>query len=64
MSPEGFPLGIWGRANGETWLLGYDAEGHLVRLQRQGDGVGWEYKYDGLGRRVCGVRGSLEVVYL
>jgi RHS repeat-associated protein len=57
-------LGTWGRANGETWLLGYDAEGHLVRLQRQGDGIGWEYAYDGLGRRVHAVRGSLEVVYL
>jgi RHS repeat-associated protein len=64
MSPEGFPLGTWGRANGETWLLGYDAEGNLVRLQKQGDNVGWEYAYDGLGRRVRAVRGSLEVVYL
>jgi len=35
-----------------------------VRLQRQGEEVGWEYAYDGLGRRVRGVRGSLEVVYL
>jgi RHS repeat-associated protein len=45
-------------------LLGYDAEGNLVRLQKQGDNVGWEYAYDGLGRRVRAVRGSLEVVYL
>jgi RHS repeat-associated protein len=52
------------RANGETWELGYDAEGNLVRLQKRDDAVGWAYKYDGLGRRVCGVRGSLEVVYL
>jgi YD repeat-containing protein len=44
-------------------LLGYDAEGNLVRLQKQGE-VGWVYEYDGLGRRVRGVRGSLEVVYL
>ena len=35
-----------------------------MRLQKQGDNVGWEYAYDGLGRRVRGVRGSLEVVYL
>jgi YD repeat-containing protein len=49
--------------NGETWLLGYDAEGNLVRLQKQGE-VGWVYEYDGLGRRVRAVRGSLEVVYL
>jgi RHS repeat-associated protein len=51
------------RANGETWSLGYDAEGHLVSLQKQGE-VGWVYEYDGLGRRVRAVRGSLEVVYL
>jgi YD repeat-containing protein len=44
-------------------LLGYDAEGNLVRLQKQGE-VGWVYEYDGLGRRVRGVRGSLEVEYL
>ena len=35
-----------------------------MRLQKQGDSVGWEYAYDGLGRRVRAVRGSLEVVYL
>jgi RHS repeat-associated protein len=52
------------RVGNEVWSLGYDAEGHLVRLQKQGEGVGWEYAYDGLGRRVRGVRGSLEVVYL
>jgi YD repeat-containing protein len=52
------------RVGDATWLLGYDAEGNLVRLQRQGDSVGWEYAYDGLGRRVRAVRGSLEVVYL
>jgi hypothetical protein len=39
-------------------------KGNLVSLQKQGDNVGWEYAYDGLGRRVRGVRGSLEVVYL
>ena len=44
--------------------VGYNAEGHLVSLQKQGDSVGWVYKYDGLGRRVRAVRGSLEVVYL
>jgi len=44
--------------------MGYDAEGNLVRLQRQGEGVGWEYAYDGLGRRVHVVHGSLEMVYL
>ena len=47
-----------------SWELGYDAEGNLVSLQKQGDSVGWVYEYDGLGRRVRGVRGSLEVVYL
>jgi RHS repeat-associated protein len=52
------------RVGDATWLLGYDAEGNLVRLQKQGDSVGWEYAYDGLGRRVRAVRGSLEVVYL
>jgi RHS repeat-associated protein len=52
------------RVGNETWLLGYDAEGHLVSLQKQGDSVGWVYEYDGLGRRVRAVRGSLEVVYL
>ena len=52
------------RVGEETWLLGYDAEGNLVSLQRQGDSVGWVYEYDGLGRRVRAVRGSLEVVYL
>ena len=44
--------------------MDYDAEGNLVSLQRQGDSVGWVYEYDGLGRRVRAVRGSLEVVYL
>jgi RHS repeat-associated protein len=48
----------------ETWLLGYDAEGNLVSLRRQGDSVGWVYEYDGLGRRVRGVRGDLVVEYL
>jgi RHS repeat-associated protein len=52
------------RVGNEVWSLGYDAEGNLVSLQKQGDGVGWEYAYDGLGRRVRAVRGSLEVVYL
>ena len=51
------------RVGNETWLLGYDAEGNLVSLQKQGE-VGWVYEYDGLGRRVRAVRGSLEVVYL
>jgi RHS repeat-associated protein len=44
--------------------MGYDAEGNLVRLQRRGEEVGWEYAYDGLGRRVHVVHGSLEMVYL
>jgi len=52
------------RVGNETWLLGYDAEGHLVSLQKQGDSVGWVYEYDGLGRRVRAVRGTSEVVYL
>jgi RHS repeat-associated protein len=52
------------RVGNETWLLDYDAEGNLVSLQKQGDSVGWVYEYDGLGRRVRAVRGSLEVVYL
>ncbi len=52
------------RANGETWLLGYDAEGNLVSLRKQGEAVGWVYAYDGLGRRVRSVRGTLEVAYL
>ena len=52
------------RVAGETWMLGYDAEGHLVSLQRQGDGVGWVYENDGLGRRVRAVRGDLVVEYL
>ena len=51
------------RVGNETWELGYDAEGHLVSLQKQGDSVGWVYEYDGLGRRVRAVRGTLEVVY-
>ena len=53
------------RVGNATWELGYDAEGNLVSLQKEQDsGVGWVYEYDGLGRRVRGVRGSLEVVYL
>ncbi len=52
------------RANGETWLLGSDAEGNLVSLRKQGEAVGWVYAYDGLGRRVRSVRGTLEVAYL
>ena len=52
------------RVGDATWLLGYDAEGNLVRLQRQGDSVGWVYEYDGFGRRVRGVRGDLVVEYL
>jgi YD repeat-containing protein len=52
------------RVGDATWLLGYDAEGNLVSLQKQGDAVGWEYKYDGLGRRVRAVRGTLEMEYL
>ncbi len=56
--------GVVRRANGETWLLGYDAEGNLVSLQKQGEAVGWVYEYDGLGRRVRSVRGTLEVAYL
>jgi RHS repeat-associated protein len=52
------------RVGDATWLLGYDAEGNLVRLQKQGDNVGWEYAYDGLGHRVRAMRGSLEMVYL
>ena len=52
------------RVGNKTWLLGYDAEGHLVSLQKQGDSVGWVYEYDGLGRRVRAVRGTSEVVYL
>jgi YD repeat-containing protein len=52
------------RVGDATWLLGYDAEGNLVSLQKQGDGVGWVYEYDGLGRRVRAVRGDLVVEYL
>jgi len=52
------------RVGNATWLLGYDAEGNLMSLQKQGDSVGWVYEYDGLGRRVRGVRGDLEVEYL
>jgi len=53
------------RVGNETWELGYDVEGNLVSLQKEQDsGVGWVYEYDGLGRRVRAVRGSLEVVYL
>jgi len=52
------------RVGGETWLLGYDAEGQLTSLQKQGESVGWVYEYDGLGRRVRAVRGTLQVAYL
>jgi RHS repeat-associated protein len=52
------------RVGGETWELGYDAEGNLVSLRKQGDAVGWVYEYDGLGRRVQAVRGTLEMEYL
>ena len=45
-------------------LLGYDAEGQLTSLQKQGESVGWVYEYDGLGRRVRAVRGTLQVAYL
>jgi RHS repeat-associated protein len=57
-------LGTWGRANGETWLLGYDAEGQLGAVAEAGGQCWLGDAYDGLGRRVRGVRGSLEVVYL
>ncbi|GIV04941.1 MAG: hypothetical protein KatS3mg016_0516 [Fimbriimonadales bacterium] len=40
------------RVNGASWELGYDSEGNLVSLKRQGATVGWVYTYDGLGRRV------------
>jgi len=52
-------MGMWRCVvlGGETWLLGYDAEGNLVDLQKRGDSVGWVYEYDGFGRRVRGVRG-------
>ncbi|MCS7208285.1 MAG: hypothetical protein NZ874_01810, partial [Fimbriimonadales bacterium] len=46
------------RVNGETWLLEYDAEGNLTSLRRQGASVGWQYTYDGLGRRVRAQLGS------
>jgi len=52
------------RVGGETWELGYDAEGNLVSLQKDGDEVGWAYEYDGLGRRVRAVRGDLVLEYL
>jgi len=51
------------RVGNDAWQLSYDAEGNLVSLEKQGE-VGWVYEYDGLGRRVRAVRGSLEVVYL
>ena len=53
------------RVNGESWELGYDSEGNLVRLKRQGANVGWVYSYDGLGRRVKARLGSntLEFLY-
>jgi hypothetical protein len=35
------------RVGNEVWSLGYDAEGHLVRLQKQGDNVGWETRMTG-----------------
>gem|GEM_PF-3596190 len=46
------------RVNGATWLLGYDSEGNLVSVKRQGASVGWVYTYDGLGRRVKAQLGS------
>jgi len=52
------------RVGGEPWLLGYDVEGNLTSLQKQGDSVGWVYEYDGLGRRVRATRGTLQVAYL
>jgi YD repeat-containing protein len=51
------------RIGNDAWQLSYDAEGNLVSLEKQGE-VGWVFAYDGLGRRVRGVRGNLEVVYL
>jgi hypothetical protein len=54
------------RVGNATWELGYDAEGNLVILKNptnQND-IAWVYEYDGFGRRVRAVRGSLEVVYL
>jgi hypothetical protein len=65
MSPAGFfPWALGAERTGETWLLVMMRRANLVDLQKQGDSVGWEYAYDGLGRRVRAVRGSLEVVYL
>jgi hypothetical protein len=65
MSPAGFfpwAFGAERTVRLGCWVM--MRKGNLVRLQKQGDNVGWEYAYDGLGRRVRGVRGSLEVVYL
>ncbi|GBC91910.1 hypothetical protein HRbin15_00370 [bacterium HR15] len=52
-------------ANFRTPSLGYDLEGNLVSLKRQGASVGWVYTYDGLGRRVRAQLGSntLEFLY-
>ncbi len=52
------------RVNGESWQLGYDSEGNLVSVRREGDSVGWVYSYDGLGRRVWSERGGVVVNYL
>ena len=54
------------RVGDATWELGYDAEGNLVLLTNptNQDDIAWVYEYDGLGRRVRAVRGSLAVVYL
>ncbi len=52
------------RANGETWQLGYDSEGNLVHLKRQGANVGWVYTYDGLGRRVRAQLGGNTLQFL
>ncbi|MFQ3611371.1 MAG: RHS repeat-associated core domain-containing protein, partial [Fimbriimonadales bacterium] len=52
------------RANGETWQLGYDSEGNLTSLRKVGEAVGWEYQYDGLGRRVGAARGGVGHRYL
>ncbi|MEM2592840.1 MAG: RHS repeat-associated core domain-containing protein, partial [Thermofilaceae archaeon] len=52
------------RVNGESWELGYDSEGNLVHLKRQGALVGWVYTYDGLGRRVKAQLGSNTIEFL
>ena len=38
--------------NGESWVLQYDSQDNLVRVQRVGASAGVVYAYDGLGRRV------------